>query len=586
MSQSFQYDWLGNTTNTDDDAHGFYDRSIGTVTNGTATQGPYRLLAAQGVAGSPQGGGLTATYDAAGNLTSLAVVRRGTCLPSGASCSQRFAYEWDEVGRLVDARRWDGESGNASAELRYAYDATDQRTLKTAVGGAPGGSDAQTVYVFGSLELRRTTWDPTAQDYVRSNSTDVGYLSAHGVRLARLHYAIDSVPPASSGQLHVLMELPDHLGSTRIAIDHDTGELVEASSYLSTGGADADYRPVRWSRFREDYRFTGKEEDIEVGLTYFGRRFYAPNLGRWISPDPLAIHGIAADLNVYAYVIGSLLKQVDPVGLDTDTAFTAEQALDTDRVRNAVENVIGTLGPAGAPTRLLQEVKTLRFDLYDRDSLIDKVLNYGLGTHTSRGLFGGAHITLQQQQAAGLEKVGRTFSLGETDAAIATIFHEGTHAYIIDHASNPALANVLRAATDYYKGAVMSNGRVVSDPARLAEEAAAEYVEHRIQSWFSAYTQLQSDKAAGRLDQAEAQNIARQYDKAMSQRVFGYDNSSNLSREVTTSKPIPDTLKQFLDGTLLEGRISDRFEDDPKFKELTKDVNAAPSAAPVPNADH
>jgi hypothetical protein len=40
---------------------------------------------------------------------------------------------------------------------------------------------------------------------------------------------------------------------------------------------------------REDYRFTGKEEDVEVGLTYFGKRYYAPLLGRWVSADPLGI---------------------------------------------------------------------------------------------------------------------------------------------------------------------------------------------------------------------------------------------------------------------------------------------------------
>ena len=218
MSQSFQYDWLGNTTQTDDDAHGFYDRSLGTVTNGTAAQGPYQLRAAQGLSAGARGGNLTTAYDEAGNLTSLAITRSGPCLPTGASCSQRFVYEWDEVGRLVDARRWDGVAGSASdaipigtanAELQYAYDASGQRTLKTAVGAAQGGGDAQTAYIFGNLELRRATWLGT--DFERSSDTEVGYLAAQGVRLARLHYAIDSEPTASSGALHVLFELPDHL---------------------------------------------------------------------------------------------------------------------------------------------------------------------------------------------------------------------------------------------------------------------------------------------------------------------------------------------------------------------------------------
>ncbi len=82
------------------------------------------------------------------------------------------------------------------------------------------------------------------------------------------------------------------------------------------GGAESDYRPTRWDSFREDYRFTGKEEDVEVGLQYFEKRYLAPGLGRWISPDPLAVDlPGSADLNLYAYVHGAVLRAVDPAGL-------------------------------------------------------------------------------------------------------------------------------------------------------------------------------------------------------------------------------------------------------------------------------
>jgi RHS repeat-associated protein len=70
--------------------------------------------------------------------------------------------------------------------------------------------------------------------------------------------------------------------------------------------------------------FTGKEEDVEVGLQYFGKRFYAPLLNRWISPDPLAIHGLGADLNLYAYVRGTPLKATDPLGLEDEPETVPE----------------------------------------------------------------------------------------------------------------------------------------------------------------------------------------------------------------------------------------------------------------------
>ncbi len=323
LSQSFQYDWLGNTTKTDDDAKGFYDRSLGTITNGTAGAGPYQLQTASGGA-APRDGALTTKYDDAGNLVGLAVVRNAAapCLPSGAACSQRFVYEWDEVGRLARARRWDGSglgspqdvapATPAAVELRYAYDATDDRVLKTAVD--PQANQLHTVYIFDSLELRRARFDGT--EYERTALTETAYLYAHGERLGRLYYANNDVPTLTSGNLHVLLELQDHLGSSSRVVDLATSELVEASTYQAFGGAENDYRPTRWEAYRDDYRFTGKEEDAEVGLQYFGKRYYAPQLGRWMSADPLAVHGLGADPNLYAYVHGRVLAATDPVGLD------------------------------------------------------------------------------------------------------------------------------------------------------------------------------------------------------------------------------------------------------------------------------
>ena len=90
---------------------------------------------------------------------------------------------------------------------------------------------------------------------------------------------------AVTGQ-RVLLTLGDHLGSTSTVIDRETGELVEAVAYTSYGQSESDVRPDRYKGLREDVRFTGNEDDVEVGLTAFAKRHYAPALG----PDPLAVH--------------------------------------------------------------------------------------------------------------------------------------------------------------------------------------------------------------------------------------------------------------------------------------------------------
>ncbi len=101
-----------------------------------------------------------------------------------------------------------------------------------------------------------------------------------------------------------------------MVIDHRTSEVIEKISYDANGNVESDYRPGRWGNSREHYRFTGKEEDVEVGLTYFGARYLSTNLRRWISPDPLTVHGGAGDSNPYAYVGGRTLAFTDPWGLD------------------------------------------------------------------------------------------------------------------------------------------------------------------------------------------------------------------------------------------------------------------------------
>ncbi|WP_394845130.1 hypothetical protein LZC95_49765 [Pendulispora brunnea] len=326
-NEQYSYDWLGNVVQSKDDASGFYDRSLGTQTHGTAENGPYQLRhASNRDAGGALAGDLDAAYDDAGNLTTLIVLRDGPCMPSSALCGQRFGYEWDEVGRLAHAWRWDltgaeraGQpslltgappSRTPDATLHFAYDASGARVRKTSVES--NGAERHAIYVFSSLELRRSTW--TGDDYELDATTEVPYLFGPSGRLARVVYAEASAPTVSGSRQHVFLELAQTLGSTGIVIDRETSELVEAATYQAYGAAESDYRPARWNAFREDYRFTGKEDDIELGLTYFGQRYYAPALGRWISVDPMAIHELKADPNLYAYVHGRTFASVDPNG--------------------------------------------------------------------------------------------------------------------------------------------------------------------------------------------------------------------------------------------------------------------------------
>jgi RHS repeat-associated protein len=338
LSQSFKYDGLGNTIATGDDATTFFDRSLGKISNGgtASAPGPNQLQSAtEGTLSA--GGALSATYDAAGNMVQLVVQRSGACT---GDCNQLFQYDWDEVGRLARARRFDFVGGTvcyakigcvpnptpgeylyprlpttpANADVSYSYDAGGTRVLRASTPSGEGPT--YSAEIFPSLRLNHAQWDATSATYDESVETEAVYLTFGGSSYGRVVY--DPQAPAINGPLHVFLELTDSLSSVSTVIDKDTSELVERTTFLAYGGGDSDYRPDRWQGFREEYKFTGKEDDVEVGLTYFGARYYSAQLGRWVSPDPLAIHGIAGDLNPYAYVRGRVVRSVDATGLDGD----------------------------------------------------------------------------------------------------------------------------------------------------------------------------------------------------------------------------------------------------------------------------
>jgi RHS repeat-associated protein len=63
---------------------------------------------------------------------------------------------------------------------------------------------------------------------------------------------------------------------------------------------------------KNPYQFAGKRQDPLTGLILFGRRFYSPGLGRFITQDPA---GYDASPNPYAYLAGCPLSHYDAFGL-------------------------------------------------------------------------------------------------------------------------------------------------------------------------------------------------------------------------------------------------------------------------------
>jgi RHS repeat-associated protein len=308
--QTFEFDWLGNLQTTTDDYGLFYERMLGLAQFGTSDAGPNQLTSAGA-------GRITAVHDEIGNLVDLTVVR-ATCLDAAGLCTHRYVYDWDEVGELVRGRRWDyqqipaGEpsfpaspASKAIADLRFRYDARGSRVLRSTL--LADGTQSHSAWPLPTLHLYGAGFDSISGQYERTASTEEVQLFG----LGRVVHA----PTAPGPSPHVLFELRDHLGSTTSVVDKSTSELVERRSYYPTGGRESGFKPPRWVGLTAHSGFSGKEADSQLGLAYFGARYYHASLGRWASADPLTVHRSASDLNPYSYVSGDVLHAVDPNGL-------------------------------------------------------------------------------------------------------------------------------------------------------------------------------------------------------------------------------------------------------------------------------
>jgi len=112
------------------------------------------------------------------------------------------------------------------------------------------------------------------------------------------------------------------------------------------------------------YKYVGKERDDETGLYYYGARYYAAWVGRWISTDPL---GMVDGPNLYVYVLNNPVKLNDPSG----TQVEAEPQTGIEpTIRDLVkinENIVKPEKPVEKTVKELKEEKKINKSKGDFD---------------------------------------------------------------------------------------------------------------------------------------------------------------------------------------------------------------------------
>jgi RHS repeat-associated protein len=225
-------------------------------------------------------------YDAHGNITAMPGLAR---------------LGWDHQDRLHLSAR----EGGAREPTYYVYDGAGERARKlTEHAGTGGGHRRRSERIYlGGFEIFREY----AADGSLAVERETLHVACGGHRVA-LAETRTFGSDAGAAEL-IRYQLADHLESAVIELDGH-GRVITFEEYHPYGTTA--YQAARSAtQTPKRYRFTGKEHDAETGLYYFGARYYAPWLGRWLSCDPA---GLADGTCPYSYVRDNPARYTDAGG--------------------------------------------------------------------------------------------------------------------------------------------------------------------------------------------------------------------------------------------------------------------------------
>ncbi|WP_035614373.1 RHS repeat-associated core domain-containing protein [Haloferula sp. BvORR071] len=228
--------------------------------------------------------------------------------------SSLWNYGWDSRNQLVRAKTKDYATAGDGWDLSFEYDSEGRRFRKTVVHKGTNSAGQifvhreQVTFVWDGWDLvyelhegsegsfeRKYVWGPDL------SGRPGGLGGAGGLLLMRETRGTTSTNyyPLYDGSGHVT-GLSDAAGN--LLASYVYGPFGES---ISMSGKMAPVNP---------WRYATKYYDAETGLYYFGKRYYDPVSGQWLSREPL---GESESLNLYAYCHNDPVNHVDRLGLDS-----------------------------------------------------------------------------------------------------------------------------------------------------------------------------------------------------------------------------------------------------------------------------
>jgi len=204
---------------------------------------------------------------------------------------ETWDYIYDARNCMIEVQK------NGSTVARYVYDSEGNRFK--AIYPQDDGTNEGNYYHYDYTGM--LTENPIVEETESGSRRNFVFLNR------KLFARVDG--NIGSGEKYWYMT--DHLGSAHGLMDGD-GTMVWWADYEAFGKPKGVGGPDSGA-VDEAPRFTGKAWDEKIGLYYFNARWYDPELGRFVSEDP-----IQDGHNWYCYVSNDPLVKVDPLGLRED----------------------------------------------------------------------------------------------------------------------------------------------------------------------------------------------------------------------------------------------------------------------------
>jgi insecticidal toxin complex protein TccC len=206
------------------------------------------------------------------------------------------AMHWDSRNQLSRVTLVKRETEPDDYEC-YRYDRPGHRLRKVGFAHSSGRTLRSEVRYLPGLEIHH-----------RADGEERHVISVEAGRsqVRALHW------PEGAHQDQLRYSLSDHLGSSTLELNDEAGVLTQEHFYPFGGTACWAGKSALVAQYKT-IRYSGKERDA-TGLYYYGYRYYAPWLQRWINPDPVSsVDG----LNVFSFVGSNPATYFDVYGLVT-----------------------------------------------------------------------------------------------------------------------------------------------------------------------------------------------------------------------------------------------------------------------------